>query len=204
MKYNIDITDKIDQALNRIEYRYSKYGSIGLFTGHSGGKDSTVLLNLAQQINPDIIIVHNVKPMLGPGINEHDHLTEMHPETLEFLYSKVCKENTLHFLHSSNMKRFVSMYGLKCQLDGARASEWNRAGKSSEIIINGEKVNRKDMPEFAEHGMFGLSFCFPIYDWSDDDIFDYISLKNLSISAEYLKNGELDTWNNKRMKENRA
>ena len=180
-------------ALERINDVFAKNDRV--ITGHSGGKDSVVIDHLVYRSGWVLQgIVHNVKPMLGTSGDPVAALTEQHPETLEFLYTKVCKERTITFLHSSNMPSWLSENGISCQIDGARCSEWNRPGKSSNIIVNGQNMSRKDMGVYHENGIFGLNMSYPIYDWTDTDIFDYITENNLEISAEYVKNGELDAY----------
>jgi hypothetical protein len=162
--------------------------------GHSGGKDSTVLLHLTKQVCTNIRIVHNVKPMLGHSGDAVGALTEQHPATLEFLYTTVCVDNAVAFMHSSKMDSYVYSHALECQLDGSRACESDRAGKSSQFIKDGVQVSRIEMTEFEEHGIFGLSICYPLFDWTDDDIFDYIMINSLPISQEYFMNGEIAAY----------
>lgn len=181
----------IENALSRIAQAYQKFGS-SMFIGHSGGKDSCVILHLTQQIYPNITIVHNVKPILGTSGDPVAALTEQHPKTLEFLYTHVCRHNQVRFMHSSMMPDFVKARTLKCQVDGARRSEWSRPGKSSNIIVNGENVNRKDMPEFVENGIFNIALVYPIVDWEDKDVFDYLITNDIPFSDEYRENGELE------------
>jgi len=181
---------KTEIALDRIEIMYHKYGT-QIFMGHSGGKDSTVLLHLVQQIIPNIMLVHNVKPMLGESNDPVSKLTEMHPYTLDFIYRNVARSNLIHFMPASNMKKFIKNYGLVCQIDGSRACEYTRKGKSSEIVRDGAQVSRDTMTEVVETGLFDLTMSYPIYDWSDDDIFDYIFKHGLQISSEYIDNCEI-------------
>lgn len=184
--------DKVKLALERIQTAKQKFGS-GLFMGHSGGKDSTVILHLAcQVIKPhELTIVHNVKPMLNETEDEVEKLTAMHSLTLHYLYKEVCTKHEVQFMHSSKMKNWVLKNMFSCQIDGARRSEWNRPGKSSEIIIDGELISRKDMPPFVEKGIFDLSIVYPIVEWTDDDVFDYLHEHEIPISKEYFENGEV-------------
>jgi 3'-phosphoadenosine 5'-phosphosulfate sulfotransferase (PAPS reductase)/FAD synthetase len=183
---------KVDSALQLIRDAKNKFGS-GLFLGHSGGKDSTVVLHLTSQvIKPhELTIVHNVKPLLNETEDDVAKLTAMHELTLQFLYKMVGTKYEVQFMHSSKMPNWIAKNMLKCQIDGARRSEWNRPGKSSEIIVNGEKISRKDMPSFVERGIFDLSMLYPIYDWTDDDVFDYLHENEIPMSQEYFVNGEV-------------
>jgi predicted phosphoadenosine phosphosulfate sulfurtransferase len=89
------------------------------------------------------------------------------------------------------MQDFVYANNLTCQIDGARVSEAERPGKSSNFIRDGQNVNRKELTPFVENGMFGLTVCYPIYDWTDDDVFDYLIDTEIEVSNEYIENGEI-------------
>jgi 3'-phosphoadenosine 5'-phosphosulfate sulfotransferase (PAPS reductase)/FAD synthetase len=188
--------DKLNAALARLEYIKRKFPPATVYMGHSGGKDSAVILSLMNRVFGEhkFNIVHNVKPMLGTSDNPVDRLTEMHPDTLVYFYAYVCRNNKVTSMLSIHMPGWVREKGLLCQVDGARRSEATRAGKSSNIIVNGENVNRANMPEFVENGMFDISFSYPILDWEDDDVFDYLIENGITLSKEYEVNGELDAY----------
>jgi 3'-phosphoadenosine 5'-phosphosulfate sulfotransferase (PAPS reductase)/FAD synthetase len=171
-----------------------------MFLGHSGGKDSTVILHLTKFVVPKFKIVHNVKPMLGTSGDPVGALTEQWPQTLEFMYTDVCKNNSVTFMHSTAMEQWVSENNLLCQIDGARKSEATRAGKSANIIRDGVSVSRSEMKELETNGIFGLAICYPILDWTDVDVFDYLTENKIAISKEYYVNGELESYLNGTMK----
>lgn len=179
MTNSLDI--KIHNALFHIRKVLEQPNTL-VAVAHSGGKDSQVILHLTKQINPFLPLIHNVKPMLGTS---DEPLTEMHPATLEFLYTVVAKENTLTCLHASNMPEFIKESKISCQIDGSRASEYNRKGKSANFIVEGESASREKLRPFIEKGIFGLNICYPIYDWTDEDVFEYIRLNNIPLSKEY-------------------
>jgi len=179
------MTNKVKVALDRIA-KAAKLNNNQIFMGHSGGKDSTVIYDLTKKVlGKDFRVVHNIKPMLGTSGNKVGALTEMHSETLQFLYTKVCPTHPVLFLHSSEMERLLKIYDTKCQIDGSRLCEYTREGKSSEFIKNGKSVSRSEMTEYIENGIFGLNMCYPIFDWSDYEVFEYIDKNNLIISEEY-------------------
>ena len=185
---------KVADALRRIGSVIRTFRADQIFLGTSGGKDSVVIQHLTQRLLPHVIMVHNVKPMLGSTGDPIAALTEMHPETLEFLYSEICVNNEVLFMHSSNMYSWISYNNMKCQIDGARIEEATRPGKSADIIRSGKNVSRSEMHEFEPDGIFGLSICYPILDWTNIDVFDYLYDNNLKCSEEYLKNGEYNEW----------
>ena len=193
----MSLLDKTNAALYYIGHIVSIRGNTG-FLGHSGGKDSIVIHHLAQQVidSQSLLIVHNVKPLLGTSGDPVAELTEMHPETLDFLYSTVCKTSEVQFLHSSMMKFWILKNAVTYQIDGARKAEADRPGKSSNIIRDGKDVNRAEMNWFEPVGIFNLAILYPIYDWSDQDVWDYIITNKLTFSDEYLKNGEYEKYSN--------
>ena len=186
---------KVQEAIERIQKAYDRFGN-EMFLGHSGGKDSQVILHLTKQVTDDFIIVHNVKPLYYDNMNEVEALTAMYPETLEFLYSEIAGKQAVEFMPATMMEEFLIEADLHCQIDGARIVEGERAGKSANIIRDGENVSRSEMTDFEEKGIFDLSICYPIYDWADEDVFDYLMANDILISDEYVNNGELDAYYN--------
>ena len=92
------------------------------------------------------------------------------------------------------MSEFLWVNKIECQIDGARRSEANRPGKSSNFISNGRDVNRAELPPFVAKGLFNISFCYPIYDWTDEDVFDYLYEYKIPFSNEYQRNGEVAAY----------
>lgn len=194
---------KIDSAKKIIEHAFNVNEKV--LVGNSGGKDSTVILELTKMVaaqraantkNSGFVIVHNVKPMLSDSLDPVQKLTAMHPETLEFLYSEICRNNPVVVMHSSKMAQYLAAYKFTCQIDGARRVEYNRPGKSSEFIMDGKNVNRLELPPYVECGLFDISFAYPIFDWEDKDVFDFCYFHELNLSREYEMNGELEDWSN--------
>ena len=50
------------------------------------------------------------------------------------------------------------------------------------------------MPSFVKNGIFGLSITYPIVDWTDEEVFDYLDNNEIPFSAEYMRNGEYYTY----------
>lgn len=157
------------KELDLIQKYYDKFGS-KMFVATSGGKDSTVILDLALKVNEFITIIHNPKP-------------ETHPDTVQFLY-ELSQKIEVFYIPSKYMPEFINRNKLKCQIDGTRISEFNRTDKSSDIIINGQIVSRTEMTNHGE-GIWGLENIYPIYDWTDNDVFQYCRDNKLTLSKEY-------------------
>lgn len=185
---------KVANAIGRIKTA-AELNMGAVFMGHSGGKDSCVIFDLVMKTLGDIYVVHNIKPLLGTSGTEEGALTEMNPDTLNFLYSSVCKNHPVMFFHSSEMPDMLANMNFTCQIDGSRQSESTRLGKSSEFIRNGVSVSRSELTaDYNMNGMFGINFSYPIFDWSDDDVFEYINANGIAISQEYFKNGEVNEY----------
>lgn len=168
---NNPLSKKVSDALNRISNVLDTYES-AVILGTSGGKDSTVIYDLTKRIYPDIIVVHT------PKDNTHD-LTKL------FLYD-LSKETTIINVPAYEMERFIQETGIKCQIDGTRIDEATRTdGRSTSFVQNGIDIDRTRMKPFVEQGLFGLSFLYPIFDWTDQEVWEYIKIRNLKISAEY-------------------
>jgi 3'-phosphoadenosine 5'-phosphosulfate sulfotransferase (PAPS reductase)/FAD synthetase len=141
-----------------------------LCVGHSGGKDSVVVANLAHSCDNRIHIVHNAKPK---GIRN-----ETHPKTIEFLY-KISRPVTYYPEGISHAREF------EFQIDGTRAAESERLDRSSDLIVNGRSINRKGMGLLNKNGLFGMTFIYPIYDWTASDVWACIATRGLPYSDEY-------------------
>ena len=180
-------------AISRINEVFKKNPIV--ITGHSGGKDSVVINDLVNKSgNRKYATVHNTKPLLGTSGDPVLALTEQHPLTLEFLYVNVSPNEIITYMKSTLMPQWLEDHGVTCQIDGSRVSEYLRPGKSSEFIHHGVKVSREFLPAYIENGIFNINMSYPIYDWTDDEVFEYIIANNLDLSKEYTVNGELAAY----------
>lgn len=141
------------------------------FVCHSGGKDSVLVRALAEEAIPGIEVVHNPKIS---GSNT------VHPLTVKFLY-----EETTRFPISFEPRLRSS--GLS--IDGTRRAEAFRDdGRSTDYISNGESLPRVQLPLFVEKGLGGLPVMYPIYNWSDEEVWYTILALKIPFSSEYLEN----------------
>lgn len=141
--------------------------------GHSGGKDSVVNHWLVSKTEAyemhKLPVVHTSKP---GGDNA------IHPATLEFLYQLPFAVELWPRALGMNPKYHL-------QFDGSRASEYDRTDRSANFIRDGQSVNRAELPLVVPNSMFGMTFVFPMYDWSDADVWATIFFYNLPFSKEY-------------------
>ena len=143
-----------------------------VYVGHSGGKDSVTICNLVDKALPgnDLLRIHTPKPEVT------------HPATVSFLYSL---RKTILYCPAGDHPRL----DLRVQIDGTRIFEHDRKdGRSTDVMIDGKSMSREYLPLYVQRGLFGLSFIYPIYDWTDADVWAYIMVNNIPFSAEYLTN----------------
>jgi len=163
--------ERLDSLVDKIEYPAC--------AGHSGGKDSVVnqwLLSksIITQLN-EVDIIHTSKP---GGDNA------IHPDTLEFLYQRPFPITYWPRALGNNPK-------YKTQFDGSRRSEYTRLDRSANFVRNGLHVSRVDMNLIEPNSMFGMTFVFPFFDWSDSDVWACIYKNHLPFSLEYVEETKL-------------
>lgn len=184
--------NKVDIAIGRIQQAFEL--NPRLISGHSGGKDSVVIHDLIDRSGIDVFAtIHSPKPLIN-NCTQEELSTAMYLETLEFLYETVSVERPITILPRYMTQEWLRENEITCQIDGSRLVEYTRTDKSGNIIVDGENVSRLNMTEYVENGIFGLNLCYPIFDWTDEDVFDHITKYNLPISEEYFINGELDAY----------
>lgn len=145
----------------------------GIFVGHSGGKDSIVVYDLVTKfLQPKVPVLHTPKP---EGINNETDI-----ETVKFLYSRPF---SIMYIPLGN----PLPEGFKTQVDGTRREEYNRKnGKSIDFISNGVSTSRQDLNSpYSSNGILGLNLVYPIYDWTDAEVWAYIAVNELEYSREY-------------------
>ena len=138
--------------------------------GHSGGKDSVVNHWLVMQaFQEPIPVVHTSKP---GGDNA------IHPKTLEFLYKLPFPVELWPRAMGSNTK-------YRLQFDGSRQSEHNRTDRSADFVVAGQQVNRKNLELVVPNSMFGMTYVFPMFDWTDAQVWAAMFRYHLPFSPEY-------------------
>jgi 3'-phosphoadenosine 5'-phosphosulfate sulfotransferase (PAPS reductase)/FAD synthetase len=175
--------DKIRAAIRRIEAAKELFGN-GLFLGHSGGKDSCVIYRLTKAIVPNIKVLHTLK-------FKPDGAPDMHPATWHFVKA-LAAEETITFVSKDETQEVLDQLRLRCQIDGTRIDEADRTEKSNHLIVNGKEINRRNMPCFVGSGIFNLSILYPIYDWTDHEVWKYIHEWKVPVSDEYIETGEIN------------
>lgn len=169
----MNIWDKEATAIDRLKV----YGiASGVYVAHSGGKDSVVVHHLAKKVFGQYVPVIHTPKISG--------FNKVHPATVAFLY-EMSAAHGLNIVPFDRMQQFLDDRELSIQIDGTRRSEFDRSDRSADVVINGETISRADMPVHTVGGLFGNESIFPIVDWSDDDVWQYIAEEGIEVTEEY-------------------
>ncbi len=143
-----------------------------IYCATSGGKDSAVIMHLTSLVFPECLFIHNPKK-------------ETDPRTVQMLYEYSMKYRIL-YCRNYEMGDIVKEYGFQGQVDGTKRCEWNRSGKSIDVIIDGKNVRRDEMGEnWIINGIWGIQNLFPILEWSDEKVFEFCRENSIPLSKEY-------------------
>ena len=143
--------------------------------GHSGGKDSVLVRALADLAGfGSLDTVHNPKL---------DGSNAVHAHTRELLYEMATFRPVMHIPAHAMAKS-----GYQLQIDGTRRQEATRTdGRSTDIVCNGQSMNRAQMPMLVPRGLFDMTFFYPIVEWTDAQVWAAIAYLEIPFSREYLQ-----------------
>ena len=143
--------------------------------GHSGGKDSVLVRALADLAGfGSLDTVHNPKLEGSNAVHAH---------TRELLYEMATFRPVMHIPAHAMAKS-----GYQLQIDGTRRQEATRTdGRSTDIVCNGQSVNRAQMPMLVPRGLFDMTFFYPIVEWTDAQVWAAIAYLEIPFSQEYLQ-----------------
>lgn len=150
---------KITTALGRIQKTLETIPPNHCFVSFSGGKDSIVVLRLVTALYRDVLVVHNANPEIDPA------------EIVKMLHGHRYVITPSKERHAT----LIQALDLRCSFDGTRRDEHDRTdGKSTTVVFDGKNVNRSFMEHWMTHkGLADIPTCFPVFDWTDDDINGY-------------------------------
>jgi len=171
--FDNELNIKIDVALKRIK-KYESKG--GYYLAFSGGKDSTVIYDLASKA--------------GVGFDAHFSMTTVDPNEVRFFirdnYPRVIWERP-----KKSMFQLIVDHGmLPTRKIRFCCSELKEIGGAGRIVVTG--VRSAESNARSKRGIFEQSkskkskwFLHPILDWSDMDVWDYIKINNLPHCSLY-------------------
>jgi 3'-phosphoadenosine 5'-phosphosulfate sulfotransferase (PAPS reductase)/FAD synthetase len=140
--------NKLERTKKIVKDALNHHGN-RIYVSYSGGKDSKALVKMAKEVwGENLLIIHNGH--VGEKV-EADH---------GLLIVKKPKEN---------VKEFLKLVELEAQLDGTRKDE------DKMVMFDGVDIHRSLMPtHYTAKGVFGLQVYFPFYDWTEEEIYEYL------------------------------
>ena len=170
------LNDKENAAIEFIK-NIAKTTDVELYAGNSGGKDSAVLDKLLQMSGIDYHSFYTNTTIDPPGTIAHIRKHYPHTEILqpkESFYQLVERKGLptrLNRYCCQYLKEYASVG--KTVFEGVRSAESrNRAGRDY-INIDTRKWQ------------MGATHIYPIYDWSDDDVWNFIKKYDIKLPPHY-------------------
>ena len=165
----------IDETCSRFKMLKPLCKREEMCVGHSGGKDSVLVRALADLAGfGSLDTVHNPKLEGSNAVHAH---------TRELLYEMATFRPVMHIPAHAMAKS-----GYQLQIDGTRRQEATRTdGRSTDIVCNGQSMNRAQMPMLVPRGLFDMTFFYPIVEWTDAQVWAAIAYLEIPFSREYLQ-----------------
>lgn len=200
---NMFAVDIEEEALSRI-HRFAKIAKamdFDIAVGFSGGKDSQVVYDLCKRAGIKFTAYYNecfesnvtkkfIRDNYPDVIWRREHksgfiqnIAENHKGLLPTVQRAFCCEDYKH----------NSKYVDKCSMTGVRKAE-SKARSNRTSISFKNKTTRKKMQHIVDEyfvencqstGTANIIALYPIVDWTDDDVWNYINAHNLPINPEY-------------------
>ena len=165
----------IDETCSRFKMLKPLCKREEMCVGHSSGKDSVLVRALADLAGfGSLDTVHNPKLEGSNAVHAH---------TRELLYEMATFRPVMHIPANAMAKS-----GYRLQIDGTRRQEATRTdGRSTDIVCNGQSMNRAQMPMLVSQGLFDMTFFYPIVEWTDAQVWAAIAYLEIPFSREYLQ-----------------
>ena len=170
---DLAIQTLIDETCRRFKMLKPLCKMEEMCVGHSGGKDSVLVRALADLAGfGSLDTVHNPKLEGSNAVHAH---------TRELLYEMATFRPVMHIPAHAMAKS-----GYRLQIDGTRRQEATRTdGRSTDIVCNGQSMNRAQMPMLVPRGLFDMTFFYPIVEWTDAQVWAAIAYLEIPFSREY-------------------
>lgn len=162
MAISMELQKKIDQSIKLLKVACK---GKQVEVAYSGGKDSDVILQLAKEAEIDFVPIYKMTTIDPPGTIQHAKENGCEIRRPEKTFFQLVRENGLPSRFSRFCCAYLKEYKIMDNtiLGVRRAESTKRAKRYKEptecrIYSNGEHVNQ----------------IFPILDWSNDDVKNYI------------------------------
>lgn len=173
-----DFKIKVEKSLKIIKEAFDNHNC---YVSFSGGKDSTVLTHLCLNLNKDVPVWHwDYGDDLMPRPIESEVLNNL--ESLGAVNIVVNKRQGDGADTSSGYKQFFGQIS-----NNKKTYDWNMGL----IGVRREESNRR---KHKYKCYFQDGECYPLLDWSSDDVWAYIVSNDLPYSSVYDYYGEVMGW----------
>jgi len=173
-----------------------------LILAYSGGKDSDVLLDLAKLAGIKFEAVFNNTTVENSVTcryirSKNDNITWKNPrknfyqickhkKALPSIFRRFCCKG----LKERKVKKSVTLFGIRKDESANRAKFWNEFSDKKK-----KQLPFADFQKLLEEKCKSKSVYFnPIFQWSDDDIWNYIRENNLTINPIYKTQSRCGCW----------
>jgi phosphoadenosine phosphosulfate reductase len=146
---------------------------------NSGGKDSLVIYTLVKDTGANIPVIHANTTIDPPGTLKY--IRETMPETeimhpAESFYQLVTRKMFPTRTNRYCCEALKEHYGIgKNTIEGVRSAE--SSGRKGRDYISCD----------SRPSMKGAQHIYPIYDWTDDDVYEFIRMRKLELAPCYHK-----------------
>lgn len=172
---NNELQKKITQSKKLLESVLSNMDNLQI--ANSGGKDSLVVYTLAKEIGANIPVVYGNTTIDPPGTLPY--IRREMPETIilqppETFYQIVKRKGLPTRLCRFCCELLKERYSIgKNSIEGVRSDE-SRGRKGRDYITCDTRKSQK-----------GAQHIYPIYDWSENDVWDFIDNRGLEVAPAY-------------------
>jgi len=162
------------------------------YVAYSGGKDSTCLLHLALQVDPDILVLH------------WDYGPYYMPRELEAEIIRNARRLGARNLWVVSSKEYLEVGRGNTNIWGKNFFGWvipklREEGYNLAIVGLRKEESLSRRRRMARKESLGIEELWPLADWTWRDVWAYILSKDLPILSHYLRYGPIVGWDKVRL-----
>ena len=174
------IEQKAEIAQSRINTCIQKINPNEVYVAYSGGKDSAVVLDISYKVFKPTVIMNGWLEVQLEWEDKDNFLDAVRLMNTILPEKYPNARGVITTAPKANGIEIVKRLGFSRQIDGTRAAEHSRTGKSTSFVRNGCIINRKYLDNyFVKEGLSGLSMIYPIFDWTDEEVLEYVKVNGL-------------------------
>lgn len=148
-----------------------------LYCANSGGKDSAIVEHLLKLSGIKYISMHSITTIDPPGTLKY--IRENYPHTIllkpQYSFFKLIEK----YGPPTRLRRFCCKFLKEYSSKGKMVFEGIRSAESN------KRKNRDYIQCDTRSWMKGTQHIYPIYDWTDKDVWSYIEAKNIKLAPHY-------------------